>query len=280
MSTIVEEYTELEVEELQEAKTHQIAVQASAPPAVAPADNGAATLMAMVEKLAMMPNLDESAMRRIEWLMEKHEQMLSRRAEQIYYAAMATAQNEIQVVEKNKKNNHTHSSYADLAAIHEAAKPVWTRHGFSVSSWIEDSDKPGMIRVLSEVGHSGGHKRTYANLWPLDDGGMKGNSNKTPIQAMGSSSSYARRYTECMIFDIATKDDDGNGPQAPKSPAHQRVTNAQIRNLREKIKAADVTEEWFCGEAQISRIEELLQGRLRGCIGVLDELIANRRGKV
>jgi len=168
-------------------------------------------LMQIIERIAEMPELD---LDRVDRLFLMHEKMLNREAEAAFNESMARAQMEIQSVVVNKANDHTKSGYADLSAIHEKAKPVWAGCGFSVITRSMASDKDNHIRIHTEVRHCAGHKEVYNDDWPLDIAGAKGNANKTAIQAKGSSITYARRYSELMIFDIAIKgeDNDGNAP--------------------------------------------------------------------
>lgn len=170
--------------------------------------NEASSLMTIIERISTMPDLD---LDRVERLFDMHQKMLDRQQEQLFNQAMALAQSEIEGVVVNKRNNHTHSKYANIEAIHAEAKPIWTKHGFSVLTRSGSSDAQGHIRLYTEVRHSGGHKVTYEDDWPLDTVGAKGNSNKTAIQGKGSTITYARRYTELMIFDIAIKDEDNDG---------------------------------------------------------------------
>ena len=234
------------------------------------------TVMQLIERVSQMPELD---MDRVDRLFDMHQRMIDREAESAFNAAMAIAQGEIQSVSANRQNDHTKSSYANLSAVHDACKPVWTRYGFSVISTMKPSDQQNHILVSCEVRHSGGFKQVYENDWPLDLAGAKGAVNKTPIQAMGSTGSYARRYTELMIFDIAIKHEDNDGSAPPKDPAMQSLNNAQIKNLRAAMAVAGVGDDYICKKAQINRVEELYQGRLQSLINHLKKLSAQEDSK-
>lgn len=223
-----------------------------------------ATLMHVIEKISQMPELD---MDRVERLFQMHEKMVDRQAETVYNESMSKAQMEMGAVVANKINDHTKSSFANLEAVHSACKPIWTKHGFSVSTTLSPSEQNNYILVSCEVRHAGGFKQVYKNDWPLDLAGAQGKVNKTPIQAMGSTASYARRYTELMIFDIAIKHEDNDGNQT--KPAMKTLTNAQVANLRKAMDVAGVDDAYVCKMAQIDRIEELQQGRLSGAINHL-----------
>ncbi len=224
------------------------------------------TLMLVIEKVAAMPEMD---MDRIERLFEMNERMIKRQAETEYNAAMARAQGAMQSVATNKQNDHTKSGFANLEAVHTVCKPIWTHHGFSVSSTLRPSKEANHIMVACEVRHSSGFKQVFENDWPLDLAGTQGKVNKTAIQAMGSTSTYARRYTELMIFDIAIKHEDQDGNQPKANPGDQTLTKPQIDNLRNAMKMASVSDADFCKKAQIQRVEDLQQGRLQGSIRML-----------
>jgi hypothetical protein len=155
-----------------------------------------------------------------EGLFAMHKEMMDREASQAFNDAMARAQANIQPIAKNRRNDHTKSMYATLAAINDAITPIYTAEGLSVSfdtySTERDKDLPpldaGKVRVIAFCSHRGGHTRKYHLDGALDDAGKDGTKNKTGIQAMGSTVSYLRRYLVCMIFNVATADDnDGNG---------------------------------------------------------------------
>lgn len=237
---------------------------------VAQATSEASSLMTIIERISTMPELD---LDRVERLFDMHQKMLDRQQEQLFNQALALAQSEIEGVVVNKSNDHTRSKYANIEAIHAEAKPIWTKHGFSVLTRSGTSEQPGHIRLYTEVRHSGGHKVTYEDDWPLDTAGARGNSNKTAIQGKGSTITYARRYTELMIFDIAIKDEDNDGaPNTPQNPALLPITTAQLKILRDAAKIAGVDDFYICQKAGIERITDLQQGRLAGAINHLKNL--------
>jgi hypothetical protein len=169
-------------------------------------------LMTALAVAAADPRMDVA---KVERLFAMHKELQDREAAQAFADAMAKAQANIRPIAKDRRNDHTKSWYATLAAIVDEATPVVTAEGLSVSydtyepsGRDKDMEKPieSWHRVIALVSHRGGHVRKYHLDGPLDDAG------KTGIQAMGSTVSYLRRYLFCMIFNVATADDnDGNG---------------------------------------------------------------------
>lgn len=175
-----------------------------------------ATLMQALAIAAGDPRMDVA---KVERLYAMHKEMMAREAEAAFNDAMARAQAQVVPIAKDRKNDHTKSMYATLAAINADIVPIYSAEGLSVSfdtySPERDKDLPaldeGWVRVIAIVSHKGGHSRKYHLDGPLDDAGAQGTKNKTGIQAMGSTVSYLRRYLVNMIFNVATADDnDGN----------------------------------------------------------------------
>lgn len=221
-------------------------------------------MMSMIEQIALNPEADVEKLRAV---MDMKMEMFNRGAEIEYNAAMALAQGEMEPVVRTANNDQTRSKYARLENIIEQLAPIWTKHGFAVSSCSGDCPKDGYYRVECEVTHSSGHAKQYHADLPPDTTGIKGNVNKTPLHGFGSTMNYGRRYLICMIFNIALKNEDQDGNQ----PRVICLNNAQIKTLRDAMTVAGVTDKQFCTKAQIERVEELPQKRLAGSINMLQK---------
>lgn len=132
-------------------------------------------------------------------------------AEKEFNEALNAAQTEIERVAPDKDNNQTHSRYASYAALSGMVKPIYTKHGFSLSFDEEDSPKPDHVRVIGILSR-GGHTRRYHKDICADGKGAKGGDVMTRTHAEGAADSYGMRYLLKKIFDIAIgeEDDDGN----------------------------------------------------------------------
>jgi hypothetical protein len=214
-------------------------VEAAPMPVEAPApvsESGA--LLIMIERAARDTTIDIDRMER---LVNIHRDMEMRQAEKAFNAAMAEAQVELVPVAKNQSNSHTRSRYADLSAIAEAAFPIIAKHGFGQSFSTLPSDTKGYMRLGCDVTHRDGFSKHYELEVPLDVAGSQGKTNKTEIQAMGSTMTYGRRYLTCMIFNIAIKDDrDGNKfetleviSEEQEVALRKRITGNPVHNITE-----------------------------------------------
>jgi len=224
----------------------------------APAD----PMVSMIERVALDPNSDLEKLERMLAMKERMEDRAredrSIEAQRVFFSELAKAQSEIPVVLKNKNNDQTRSKYADLAAIEAQAMPVIRDHGFAVSAWPVSGASDGMQRVRFRVSHEMGHTDELEDDFPLDGAGIKGNQNKTPLHAKGSTVSYARRYFVAGYFNIATSDDDGNAGGGKVSGP---ITEDQFIALRDLIEQAEADEGKLLRFFKIDHLGELPASR-------------------
>jgi hypothetical protein len=170
-----------------------------------------------------------------------------------YAQSFADAQAGIEGVVKNKVNPQTHSKYAALDAVIASAQPIYTKEGFSIIFYEGETTREEHIRVCADVLHRQGHKETFHFDVPLDGKGIQGNANMTRIHGKSSSVSYGRRYLMCMIWNIPTQDDDGNG-----ATNHTKITDAQLHAIRDQLIALEEKEAVFCKLMKVEKLEDML----------------------
>ena len=161
-------------------------------------------------ELIQMVVAGKGSLEQLKGLLDLQKDWEANEARKVFASSFAIAQANITAVVKTKLNPQTHSKYADLSDIVKSAQPIYTKEGFSVIFYEGDTTAPESIRICADVLHSAGHKETYHYDVPLDGKGIQGNANMTKIHGKSSSTSYARRYLMCMIWNIPTQDDDGN----------------------------------------------------------------------
>jgi hypothetical protein len=177
------------------------------PTSTVPVPYQAPTPLSLIEK-AIDRGLDVDQLDKLLMLQER---MDKTRAEQEYANAMMQAQRDMPAVIKDAYNQQTKSNYARLESVNTTIKPVYTKHGFSLSFYEQDTTLPGHCRVSCDVMHIGGHSRSYHADIPLDGQGIKGNANMTATHGKGSTISYGKRYLVCMIFNVTIADEDTDG---------------------------------------------------------------------
>lgn len=234
-----------------------------------------APMVAMFERVLMDPAVPID---RLEKLLEMkyHDEDRQRQqaredreyaAKTAYFTAMSACQKELPVVHKNRRNSHTKSNYADLAAIEEQAMPIIHAHGFGVSFQPDGYNEIGELLIKWEVSHADGYVRNGVGAIPVDGAGAKGGVNKTGTQAFGSTATYGRRYLLCMLFNISTGDDrDGNAPPEDDSA----ISAEQATQLREKIDAVGADIQRFCNRWDIEAIPDLPASKFREVMVSLD----------
>lgn len=137
--------------------------------------------------------------------------------------ALALAQAEVPVVRMNRTNPFFSSRYADLGAVIEAYKPVFHKHGLSITLFPTGSN--GEVGLTSLLVHTSGEWLEDTILLPLDkpeelddspeeeySGKRKKKSKGLPVsQKAGIIFSYLRRYAISSITGLyADEDTDGN----------------------------------------------------------------------
>jgi hypothetical protein len=210
------------------------------------------TPMLMIDR-AISSGANVETLAKLMDLQERYEAAQSKKA---YGDAMMQAQASMRPVLASSKNSQTNSAYASYEALDNAIRPIYTRHGFSLSFSTADSPLADHVRVVCEVsccGHS-----TYPHVdMPADGKGAKGGDVMTKTHAMGSALTYGRRYLLGMIFNISTtKDDDGNG--ASKNPDLLiTITAEQFIELRDLLEQSSSKEADMLAYVKAEKIEEI-----------------------
>ena len=117
--------------------------------------------------------------------------------------ALAKAQCEITGATKDSTNPFFHSTYADLASVIDACKPL-SDHGLSYAQLI--GSRGAERTVMTMLLHTSGQwLRSTVGVTPA----------KADAQAAGSVYTYLRRYALAAIAGISAIDDDGNAGSEP-----------------------------------------------------------------
>lgn len=178
-----------------------------------PVVNEAQAMLNMIAEAAVNPQVD---IVKLEKLMELQERYLNREAATAYARDYALMRSELPKVIRNTWNEQTKKNYAELGDINEQIDPILSKYGFGSSTKIV-SQTATHITVRAILLHKGGHSDSNDITMPLDDAGMNGTKNKTTVQAIASSTMYARRVATCALLNISTGDDkDGNANNNPE----------------------------------------------------------------
>ncbi len=197
-----------------ELETKTAALVPAEPKALAPAS--AMTAAGAIDIFAQLAR-EHVDVDKLDRLMQMHERLLARSAEESFNAAMTDAQTEMRPIAADANNPQTRSKYASYAQLDRALRPVYTNHGFGISFDTGDTTIADHVRVLAYVTHRAGHSRTYKVDMPNDGKGAKGGDVMTKTHATGAAMSYGMRYLLKMIFNVAVGEDDRDGNQVRES---------------------------------------------------------------
>ncbi len=173
-----------------------------------PIGNDASSIMAVISRAASDPQTDVD---KLERLMGLYERIAEKNAKTEYAIAMAEMQKELPVIEERGeiqlgKNGPKYALWED---INETIRPILADHGFSLTFRTgRDGDKISVTGVLT---HRAGHSEETTMTLPVDIG-----PGRNAVQAIGSSTSYGKRYTAIALLNITThgEDDDGRASGA------------------------------------------------------------------
>lgn len=246
-----------------------LTIHEDAPPAML-AQSPTAEIFSMIDRASRDPNVD---IEKFERLMAMQERQDSKRAETAFNIAMKDAQSEMGTVGADANNPQTKSKYATYAKLDSVLRPIYTRHGFSLSFDEDDSPKPDHIRVVCYVAHEAGHTRTYRKDMPADGKGAKGGDVMTKTHAAGAAASYGARYLLKGIFNIAVgeEDKDGNAPSGQTT-----ISEEQVIILRELIEATGSDRGKFLAYIKVEDLADIRADKFDAAVALLKQKEARR----
>lgn len=232
----------------------------------------------LIAEAARDPSVDVEKFAR---LMEMQERIIDRERAQAYNVSMMLAQQAMAPVVADRNNTQTRSKYASHAAVDRAIRPIYTRHGFSVTFNNPARNDHGMV-IKATVDHIDGHRREYEITMPDDGKGAKGGDVMTKTHASGSAVTYGMRYLLKMIFNlpIVSDDDDGNRAGAKRSTPITEKQAEEIIDLCREAKRSKKDLLNFLngssrprGHAEITEVEDIPAERFNEVVRALKQVI-------
>lgn len=206
--------------------------------AVVPISNDS-NIMAVISRAAADPSCDID---KLERLMAMHERMQARDAEAEFNGAMAAMQSDIPSIAERGAivvNGQKRSDYATFEDINDVIKPIMQQHGFAITFKVENIAQG--LSVTGILMHRAGHRESTTMLLPLDTSGSK-----NAVQAVGSSTSYGKRYVMSALLNLTTRGEDDDGHAAVPTA---NVTTVQAGGISALLaKCSEKTRDWFIGE--------------------------------
>jgi hypothetical protein len=199
-------------------------------PAPLPAVSESASLLQVIERMAVNPAVD---VEKLERLMAMHERIVARNAKASYNAAFAELQPNLPVITEKgeiKIRDVVQSRYAKWEDIVQTITPILGAHGFGLSFRVgRDGDRQTVTGILS---HRDGHSEETTLALPLDMSGSKNN-----VQGVGSTTSYGKRYVTQALLNLVSRGEDDDGQGAGGDPTISDVQKAELVAMLQETKA-------------------------------------------
>lgn len=212
------------------------------PSEVARAEPG--TIMDIIARAASDPSTDVD---KLERLLNMYERITARTAHAAYIDALTKVQQELPIITERggikNSGGKIQSKYALWEDINEVIKPILGRHGFALS--FRTGSDGGSITVTGVLSHRDGHSEETTILLPADTSGSK-----NAVQAVGSSTSYGKRYTAIALLNITSQGEDDDGGGGP-------ISAEQVKEILKLIDMAGSNAKAFCDYYKIDAVPSL-----------------------
>lgn len=227
------------------------------------AANPPTSMMEALSQAIRDPNLNMDNLERMAAL---YERLTDRQAETAFNEAMNEAQADLGPVAADANNPQTKSKYASYPTLDRVIRPVYSRHGFSLSFGTDDGAPADYVRVSCRVSHRAGHSRNYHVDMPADGKGAKGGDVMTKTHAVGAAMSYGQRYLLKLVFNIAVGDDrDGNAPAGQV----QLISVQQLSTLNNLMEEAGADRDKFLNYLQLDTLAHVPAKRYGEVVNLL-----------
>lgn len=224
-----------------------------------PVANESAAIIQMIERAATNPAVDIDKMER---LLKMHADIQDRAAKRAYSAALAEMQENLPaIIERGKIDigRGRPQSYALWEDINEQIKPTLARYGFALSFRCGQQD--GKIVVTGVLSHSEGHSEETTIHLPVDTSGSK-----NAVQAVGSSTSYGKRYTASALLNLTSRGEDDDG----KRGGSAFITESQVEQLQHRIVEVGADIQKFCRYLNVTKLDEIPASKFEHAKAALD----------
>lgn len=205
------------------------------------------SIMDVISRAASDPNTD---VEKLERLLGMYERIKAREAKSVYTAALTAAQQEIPSIAQRGAITigNARQKYALWEDINDTIKPILARHGFALS--FRTGAEDGKIVVTGILSHKDGHSEETSIYLPTDTSGSK-----NAVQAVGSSTSYGKRYTTQALLNLTSRGEDDDGLSAG---AGEKITGTQADKIIAALKEANADVPRFCKYMGVSHVEDIL----------------------
>lgn len=226
------------------------------------------SFLAMIERAARDPQVDVT---KLTALVELKERIDAKQAEIEFNQDYAAASLEMPHILKNgvidmgAKGKIPFARYEDLD---RAIRPIEAKYGFSRLFLTAPSERDGILMTVKLL-HRSGHSQTSSRFMPPDPGPGRNN-----MQAIGSASSYAKRYLTLDVWNVVTdgQDDDANSTES--------LTADQVMHVYDMLNALELNTagiKAFLKFAKSESVEQIQRHRYEEIMVRLKEKLAEKK---
>lgn len=224
----------------------------------------AASMLEVIARAAADPavNVDK-----LERLLAIQQTILADQRRTAFMAALSALEADLPQITKQGHvtiNGQLRSKFARIEDVDTAIRPLCKEHGFAFS--FDSQPTPAGIQFSCTMSHRDGHAETKTITLPNDNG-----AGRNAVQAVGSATSYARRYLISMHLHLVTREEDDDG-----AGGRGTVTAEQAVHLRNLLSEVGGTEDRFLNWIAASSFEDIPANNYRRALSFIEE--KRRRG--
>ena len=224
-------------------------------------------LLSVIARAAADPNVDIDKLERLLAAQERVQANQAKEAFTIAKLAMRpelpeiTMKGRITIRDKNDANKIIQETpFARFEDIHEAITPILSAHGFDLS-FRNGLAPDGKVRITTVLSHVAGHtEETFFDL-PHDSSGSK-----NAVQAVGSSTSYGKRYGTLSILNIRVAGEDDDGVAACEKACISKEQRDEILTALDDLQANKQAFATYMGVESVADIPAADYGKAKAAI--------------
>lgn len=213
-----------------------------------------ANLLSLIERVMTDPALP---LDRVEQAFAFWQKVEADRARKAYFAAFAEMQPELPIIDRKGQSHN--SKYGRWEDIVDQIMPVLKKHGFGISFRVAEAS--GKVLVTCVLMHKDGHSEETSHPYPYDTSG-----GKNAIQAIGSATSYGKRYTASALLNIVTRNEDDDGNAAGGG---ELISEKEIAELTQLITETSTDIDRFLKASSVECLSDLTMAGYRKARGLL-----------
>lgn len=190
-------------------------------------------------------------------------------------AALAKAQAEFKVADKNQKNPFFKSNYADFQSVVGSSRPALTKNGLSVTQTIIVHEQGDQSLVTTLLHSSGEWIKSISKISPQ----------KTDIQSFSSYITYLKRISYASLVGVVAGDEDDDGEAAvaytrqstyttPKYSPKEEISDDQVEQLLNELEGYGSIQTKLLDALQIDHVSHMTKDKFLSSLKRIRELKA------